>query len=221
MAQKNTIDQNLLWLHYGASFKLSEHYSFNQMIMERSYISPWRQHHFILQSHLGRQLGNGWSAYAGFSYFVLSTPQDATIKDFENKIELWPQIEINKKHKLFQIINVTHRYRMDFRFFRPNDKNFSYRNTRLRYRFKLNLPISKTFDITFYDEILVNHTNDLIPNFFDQNRLSFGFLAKVSQSISMGMDYVNWYQQTPSEVTYFNRHIINFNFFNRFDLANK
>lgn len=206
--QKNVTTQELLWVTYKIDLPLNEKYTIKQLIQERTYHSPWRQHQFVTTTAFDIQIGNGLSGNAAFTYFIQTLPHDPNISDVDNRTELRPQIELNYKNSLFDKVSLSQRFRMEFRIFEQNDGSFKYQNGRFRYRLKLTYPLTQKLKVAVHNEIHLNVGSNIVQNVFDQNRAGFGFNYALRKDLNFGIDYINWFQQRSSGVDFFNRHIV-------------
>src|SRR5690606_26882686 len=136
-AQKSVETQHLLWTRYYIKLKLNENYQIRQEIEERTYWFPWRQHQFVVRTFAERELGKGWHAGIGFTYFLQSHPHKPEITSFENITELRPQLELGYEQSITDKIILNHRYWSEFRFFEQPNSSFKYSNNRTRYRLEL------------------------------------------------------------------------------------
>ncbi|BDD06723.1 DUF2490 domain-containing protein [Aureibacter tunicatorum] len=209
-AQKNIDSQKLLWIRYFLKLKLTETYQIKHEFEERTYCFPWRQHQFVSRTHLARKMNYGWNTAIGFTYFVQSLPHDPEISNFENNIELRPQLEVANKQPISSKFSIHHRYWSEFRFFEQPDHSFDFENIRIRYKLELRYALSKQLTVKAFDEIHLNIGKKITQNVFDQNRYGTSIHYMPVENFGFEIGYFNWYQQRASGIDFFNRHIIRF-----------
>ncbi|NEV94677.1 DUF2490 domain-containing protein [Psychroflexus sp. YR1-1] len=210
LAQKNVKTQELLWTRFALEAKLSENYQIHQELEERTYWFPWRQHQFLSRTYLRRELGKGWNAGLGFTYFLQALPNDPEITDYTNRTELRPQLEIAYKQILSEKIELHHRYWSEFRFFEKSDNAFEYGNNRTRYKLELRYALTPKITLKAFDEIHINLGNKIVQNVFNQNRYGGSLLYMLKDNFGVELGYLNWFQQQESGVDFYNRHILRF-----------
>lgn len=207
-AQKNIENQHLLWTRYYLKLKLNDNYQLRQEIEERNYWFPWRQHQFVSRTFADRKLGKGWNAGLGFTYFIQSLPQNPEIKDFNNYLELRPQIEIAYKQSISDKIILQHRYWSEFRFFEQANRSFEFGNNRTRYKIEIRYSASQKLTIKAFDEIHINIGSKIVQNIFDQNRYGASIQYMPIENFGFELGYFNWFQQQISGVDFYNRNIV-------------
>lgn len=207
-AQKDITTQHLFWARYFLKLNVSSAYQARQELEERVYWFPWRQHQFMSRTHLIRKIGKGWKGGIGFTYFLQSLPHDPEVADFYTNTELRPQLELSYKQDISDKIAIEHRYWSEFRFFEEDNGAFDYGNTRIRYRLQLKYsPLSKV-TLRAFDEIFLNFGKKIVQNVFDQNRYGVSVQYMIVERFGFELGYFNWFQQRPSGVDFFKRHIV-------------
>jgi len=208
IAQKQVVHQNLLWTRYALKLNINNHWSASQEFEERTYWFPWRQHQFVSRSLAQYQFENGWNFGGGFAYFLQAVPQDPHIKEYDNELELRPQLELAYKERFSEKFTVSHRYWSEFRYFKPQNDNIRYGNIRMRY--KLEIQYRPITNVTFkiYDEVFVNIGKNIGYNVFDQNRIGASIQYMPVHNVGFELGYLNWFQQRASGNNFYNRNII-------------
>lgn len=210
LAQKNVETQELLWTRFALEAKLSENYQIHQELEERTYWFPWRQHQFLSRTYLRRELGKGWNAGLGFTYFLQALPNDPEITEYTSRTELRPQLEIAYRQKLSEKLELHHRYWSEFRFFEKPDNTFEYGNNRTRYKLELRYSLTPEITLKAFDELHINLGNTIVQNVFNQNRYGGSLLYMLKDNFGVELGYFNWFQQQESGVDFYNRHIVRF-----------
>jgi Protein of unknown function (DUF2490) len=138
----------------------------------------------------------------------------------------WQQIQWHQKFKKLRIMQWL---RLEERFKRKilNDTqladgfNFNYR---VRYNFFLqtalgNKPFKKgSFSWVLNDELHINFGNQIVYNYFDQNRFFTGFNYFLSEHDNIQFGYMNLFQQLSSGNTFRVVHTIRIFYFHNLDL---
>ena len=117
------------------------------------------------------------------------------------------------------------RLRIDERFIRKNNGeqllegyNFNFRY-RTRFQMQILIGKKKKDNVKIIDELMLNSGKNV--NFFDQNRVYFGFEKFLLKNTSLEVGYLRWYQQRQTIDTYFQRNIIRFTLLQKLNLAKK
>jgi hypothetical protein len=229
-AQKEIINQELSWYGYFNTLIFSEKWQLTSEIQERHFISPTRQHQFLLRSQATRKLGSGWSGSFGFCYF-LQSPNDPLAQSRLLIPELRPHLELSQKQVL-KYVTLDHRYRFEARFFHnTNDERteledgYDLGNFRFRYRLTASVPIWKfaekqSLKFKVSDELHVNIGSKIKTNVFEQNRLYAGLNVDATKDLALEFGYLNWFQQR-NNGTFYNRHIARFTIYHKIDLSKR
>ena len=99
----------------------------------------------------------------------------------------------------------------EFRFF-EEEKAYPYSNARIRYLLKAVRKLDDHWSIHLFDEIHMNVGRNIVLNTFDQNRLGGGVTYALSDQLSFGATYFNWYQQASNGSDFILRDIVQFSF---------
>lgn len=219
-AQKKVIHQNLLWYSYTNQLVFNEKWYLSTEFQERTFISPYAQHQFLIRTHLHRIFMKQWDASIGFCYF-LQDNNDPYSNDKLSIPELRPHIEILQKQK-FKYFTLENRLRAEFRFFhnltdskKDLERGFSFGNFRFRYQISSSIPLVKLTTNQFLKlkiayELHINAGKNITKNIFDQHRIYAALSIDILPSLSFDAGYLNWYQQRPSGTEFYNRNIIRF-----------
>lgn len=210
VSQKNIDHQNLLWTRYTLKLKIDNHWYVNQEIEERTYWFPWRQHQFVLRTLVQYQLGNGWNVGAGLTYFQQSLPQDPKREIDYTQPEIRPNLEIAYRQTLSEKFSLQHRYWTEFRYIKPKNEDLQFGNMRMRYKLELQYLVKSNLTLKIYDEIFVNFGNNIVHNVFDQNRIGGSIQYMPTKHFGFELGYINWYQQRPTGIDFYNRNIVRF-----------
>lgn len=105
-----------------------------------------------------------------------------------------------------------------------DDYNYSWK---LRYNFLLNVPLGnkafapKTVSFVANNELHINFGNEIVYNYFDQNRFFIGFSYHVNATDNIQFGYMNLFQQLASGNSYRNIHAARVFYFHNLDLRKK
>ena len=220
-AQKQVEHQQQIWFAYINTIRFNPSWFLVSEVQERRFINPSAPFHFLLRTHIHRDLGSGWDAGAGFALFLQSPNNPESEIDLTIP-ELRPHLEFNLRQKL-KNFNLEHRYRAEARIFHnvnssltDLEEGYTYGTLRLRYRLQFIFPVVKSKGATILklkagDELLVNVGENIVHNFFDHNRLFAGIICTLGPAFDLEAGYINWFQQQKSGVDYYNRDIFVFN----------
>lgn len=218
---KQITNQHLIWYRFYNHLAFAKHWEWGLEIDERRFMHPDAQHQLVIRNQLIHTFANGWSAGAGFTYFLQTLPQDPNMADTYLRPELRPHQEVKFKHKLNEIITVTHRYRLEERFFKRMDEQGNHLdghdfNFRFRYQLQAEMSLIRkdirkgALGMKVFDEIHLNFGKQIVHNTFDQNRIGGSFIYGLTKNIDLEGGYMNWFQQRSSGSAYFNRDIFRF-----------
>jgi hypothetical protein len=217
-SQKNIDHQSLVWTRYQLKLKIDDHWSASQELEERTFWFPWRQHQLVSRSMAQYQLGSGWNLGGGLTYFRQALPQDAHKEVTYTQPELRPFLEVGYKQSLSEKFNVQHRYWSEMRNFKPENEDFKYGNVRMRYKLEFQYQPTPKVTIKAYDEIFINFGENIVYNKFDQNRIGASVQYMPLKNLGFELGYINWYQQRPSGVDFYERNIVRFTIHQTFNL---
>ncbi len=217
-AQKNVDHQDQFWVRYSLSLKFNEHWSATQDIEERTYWFPWRQHQFVLRSMARYKFDNGFGVGGGFAYFLQTLPQDPNQPIDYTQPELRPEFELSYNQKISDKISINHRYWTELRYFKLPEEDYTFGNYRFRYKLELQYKPSKTITLRAFDEIFINAGKNITDNTFDQNRYGVSIQYMPIKNFGLELGYINWFQQRPSGIDFYNRDIVRLTIHQTIDL---
>jgi hypothetical protein len=97
-------------------------------------------------------------------------------------------------------------------------------NYRIRYNFLLSVPLTKnafqpnSLAIVFNDEVHINFGEQILYNYFDQNRFFLGFSYQRNKTDNLQFGYMNLFQQLPAGNRYRFIHALRIFYFQNLDL---
>lgn len=214
------------WNSYFNTLQLSSKWSITSDISERFFLDNGKQYQFFLRSMANYNLGQNWTAGAGFAYIKSRTFDPASTSTLAVP-ELRPFQELSYKQK-FDKITLSHRYRIEERYFRKtaSDKlidgyNF---NFRFRYQFAFDYNLYKSKDNTqslnlrATDEIMLNAGKNIVNNMFDQNRITIGLNYQPLKNLNLQLDYMYGFQERSSGSQFNHADVIRLQIFQRIKL---
>ena len=229
LAQKNVTNQELIWYGYYNALAFNENWSLKSEIQERHFVSPNKQHQLVFRSNLEKRIINNLKLSIGMTLF-LQSPNDPDSDSDLVVPELRPDLGFNTKQE-FKWLSILHRYKFEARFFHQVENNelvggYTFSNFRLRYQLGADIPLFKKEDrnkivLVLKDELMVNFGSKISNNTFDQNRIYLGINYVVNSKLAIEMGYMNWFQQQPSGVDFYNRNIFRLSLFHSLSLNNK
>jgi Protein of unknown function (DUF2490) len=228
-AQKQTVHVNQLWFAYFNQTRFSEKWGLwadFQLRTKEDFVEDLSTG--IARIGLTYYLNDDAKLTVGYAY-VNHFPADnhADISRPENR--LWQQIQWHTKYpriRLMQYARLEERFR---RKVKDNDEleegyNFNYR---FRYNFLFLTPIgkksfaAKTFSFVVNDEFMVNFGEEIVYNYFDQNRFFIGFNYHTNSSGNLQFGYLNVFAQLPNGNTYRSINGVRVAYFHSLDLRKK
>jgi hypothetical protein len=96
-------------------------------------------------------------------------------------------------------------------------------NWRIRYNFALFVPLTKKglgaqgLQFLVNDELMVNFGENIVYNYFDQNRLFLGLAYQVTGHSQLQLGYLNVFQQLAAGNRFREQHVIRLFYFHNFD----
>jgi hypothetical protein len=224
LSQNHITHQNLMWFRAMTNTSLSKKLFLVNEIDNRRFIDGNIQHHTIQHNHLHFRVNPKFDVAWGQT-FSWQSPQ---FPDAEKKLvipEIRPFQEFNFSENSMKNIIFSTRLRIDERFIRKNNGeqllegyNFNFRY-RTRFQMQILIGKKKKDNVKIIDELMLNSGKNV--NFFDQNRVYFGFEKFLLKNTSLEVGYLRWYQQRQTIDTYFQRNIIRFTLLQKLNLAKK
>ena len=216
-AQKQITRQSQYWLRYYGKYQLSPKSELNLEIDDRRFFKNNRQANWVLpRVTVIHQLGAGWSAGVGFTYYTSTNPADPSVLSTIAVPELRPHLELNYKQAVASLL-ISHRFKLEERWTRNSSNNkltdgYNFKS-RFRYQLQLQYPLVKkaTSAGTLYakvsDEIMLNLGHSVVNNTFDQNRAYFALNYGISNHLEVELGYMNYFQERSSGTQYYQRDI--------------
>lgn len=148
------------------------------------------------------------------------------------KVEWRPYQEIVFSTK-FHTIGLSHRYRLEERFFKavddgkiqtPNTFNF-----RFRYAVMVNIPLfklskekkDKIFLITLGDELFINAGKGNVHSIFDQNRIIVSPTFQLSEQLALSVTWNSQFAASSTQANYVHTNVVWLQIRHKFDLKPK
>jgi hypothetical protein len=214
--QKAITTQNLIWYSNYTTLEINKKWYLLGEIQERHFVTPLKQHQFLVRGHLHYKIFEKWDISSGMCLFL----QDSNDPYAEKSLtvpELRPHIEGINKQKIGGI-SIDYRFRGEARFYHNTnagrtllEEGYFFSNYRLRFRIQATIPLfkiteSKKIKLKLSDELHLNAGNTSRVHTFDQNRIYAGVNLEVSPNLNWEINYLNWFQKR-NETQYFNRNI--------------
>ncbi len=158
--------------------------------------------------------------------FVNHFPEQGHARISQPEHRIWQQIQLHTKYgkvRTMQWLRLEERFRRRIKNDDELGEGYAF-DTRLRYNYLLNIPLSKkgivphTFSVVLNDEIFINLGPGIVYNKFDQNRLFAGLGYQLSDHSNLQVGYLNVTQQLAAGNTYRSIHAIRLFFFQNLDL---
>lgn len=205
------ISQNTYWMRYYTRLALSTVSQLHVEAEPRRFISPNEAYQFGSHLHFRRSLNSGTQVALGLSYFRHHAPNPALKKTVTVPERRLFQ-EVLTEQGLGNGWRLSHRYRLDERFFRNNDGTNlqdGYRfNARFRYRVQLSKSLKNKWNFKLADELMVNAGKNVQRNFFDQNRIYIGTETALSSDLSLELGYMKLLQLQANGMDFYDRNVL-------------
>ena len=175
------------WLIYFGNKKIDKDWNWHHEVQYRNYNAIGDLEQFLLRTGIGYNLTeNNNNILLGYGFINSQNYIPTTDEKKEvNEHRIYQQFITRQK---IGRVNVQHRYRFEQRWIESQDFRM-----RFRYFLALNVPINnkemieKTFYLRSYNEIFLNHKN----NVFDRNRLYGGVGFKLNKLARFEIGYMN------------------------------
>ena len=228
-AQKQTTQVQQVWLAYFNQTRLSNNWGIwvdLHLRTKEDFVTDLSQ--AIARFGLTYYLNTDAKLTAGYAY-VNHFPADNHADVSQPEHRIWQQFQWHTKYpriRLMQYARLEERFR---RKIKDNDElaegyNFNYR---IRYNFLFSTPIGKksfaprTFSFVVNDEIMVNFGEEIVYNYFDQNRFFVGFNYHTNSTDNLQFGYLNVFMQLPAGNTYRSIDAVRVSYFHNLDLRKK
>jgi hypothetical protein len=221
---KKTVYQHQNWAQYFINMRLSGRWSLNTDVLYRWYDLTGEPFQTGIRTGLTYHFKEPVSVTGGMVYFAhFPTVNDTMV--YRPEYRPWQQLMINGKLGRLRLM---HRYRFEQRWMarlhgteRTGDYNFLFR---ARYQLNIQCPINKrvidkgVFYTVAYNEIFINFGEEVVYNFFDQNRAGIGLGYQLTKSFAvlMGYQYV-WQQQRAQAQVYNSTNCVRLSFTHNLD----
>ena len=190
--QAQEVGENQLgaWYMYSGSHRVSSKMSISSAIQLWDYESTENFNLFLVLTGVNYALTSNVTATMGYGYATID-------RSFENI----PHEGLMREHRLYEQIgfkntlwklHVGQRYRIEHRFL--NDVNTTNLRHRNRYRLQLTLPLTNTFYVNVYDELIWYFEKD----FFNQNRLYAALGICITPNSKLQLGYLKHHYSSKS-----------------------
>lgn len=203
-SERNINRENMQWVQYYTQTKINSNWSILADAGHRLRDNFSQNSQFIARAGIAYKLSANTQIAAGY----------AQLGYFETALETLeyrPYQELIIKDQ-FKYFDLKHRYRIEQRFFRSNVDNSSF-NFRFRYSLMASIPIytiseknEREILLKLGNEIFLNSGEDIIFNYFDQNRFIISPTIKLNKDFAISFTYNHQFGSSSSA--------------NRFNLSN-
>jgi hypothetical protein len=203
-SQKEIVSQSNAWTMYFGNHRITEKIGIHSEYQWRrsDFFESWQQS--LMRLGVDYYAKNGLQFTAGYGWIKTYPYGQQPIAKTYDEHRVWQQLILKNKNGR---IEFQHRYRLEQRFvenwiINSSDNytldGFNFRQ-RIRYRFMLNLPISKkemidnTLFLSLYDEVFIGFGKGIGKNVLDQNRLCATLGWRFSKDFNIQLGYLNQY----------------------------
>ncbi|MDN3669814.1 DUF2490 domain-containing protein [Echinicola jeungdonensis] len=225
LAQRKEVSTgNQQWFQYYNQIKLDEKWALltDGGLRTRNNFDEFSQ--YLIRTGIGFNPSSILSFLVGFAHLGFYNNGSRT------RSELRPYQELVINNKLAPI-SLSHRYRVEERFFRntsqDNSKSNSF-NFRFRYRIMASIPLwestehdGKSLSFNVGDEILINAGKDVVYNVFNQNRILIGPAFQLNKTLDFSLTYTHQFSASNAPREYQNSHIFWLGIKHKMDFTSK
>lgn len=211
--EKNVSNGNQQWLQYYNQTKLGNNWTWLSDGGYRWKDGFQKSSQYLVRTAIGYMINPHIRISSGFAHLGFFS------KGNLNKMEFRPYQELHLKNKISKI-ELSHRYRIEERFFNPvidgeiqtpNEFNF-----RFRYSIMVSIPLfklskektDKVFLLNIGDEIFINAGNDIVYNVFDQNRFIISPTFKLNEQVTFSLTWNSQFAGTTTQGSFVNTNVI-------------
>lgn len=226
---KNTTQVNQVWTGYFSQIRFNDKWGLwtdLQLRTKENFADNLSQS--LVRFGLTHYLTDNTKLTLGYAW-INHFPADnhAFVSRPEHRI--WQQIQWHTKHprlRLMQWLRLEEKFRRKVVSAATLGDDYNY-SWKLRYNFLLNVPLGdkafapKTISFVANDELHINFGNEIVYNYFDQNRFFIGFSYHVNAADNIQFGYMNLFQQLASGNSYRNIHAARVFYFHNLDLRKK
>lgn len=229
VSQKQTSHVQQVWLAYANQTRFSDKWGlwadFHARTKEEFFDNLSST---IARVGLTYYLNDNAKLTAGYAY-INHFPADNHANISRPEHRPWLQLQWHTSYpkiRLMQWIRLEERFRRKVLSHDELDEGYNF-NYRLRYNFFVTGPLNKnafakgTFSWILNDELHVNFGEEVIYNYFDQNRFFAGFGYHVNAHDNLQFGYMNVFLQLAAGNRYRNIHGVRLSYFHNMDLRKK
>lgn len=199
--QTNTVDQ--VWLGYFNQTRITNKWGIwfdGHLRTKEDFIKDLSQG--IARFGLTYYLSDATKLTAGYAY-VHHFPSDNHKNVAQPEHRPWQQIQWHTKYskiRTMQWVRLEERYRRKIQDETHLAEGYNF-NFRIRYNLFLQYPLGNkhfepnTFSFVLNDEVHFNFGDQIVYNYFDQNRLFLGFNYHINKHDNLQFGYMNLFQQ--------------------------
>jgi len=215
------VKDNMLWLGYYNSIIINSKWSVNSDLQFRTKNEVKDYSQALVRADVSYKLKDRLTISVGFAHFRYFLTKEKTRGEWRP----WQELKLIDK---VGNCRVNHRFRIEQRFNETvknseatNDYQF---NFRFRYRLDLRYPLLKEKESgnNLYalvgNEIMINAGNNIIYNYFDQDRLYVGINYEINKKIALQLQYMHVWQQVSNGLTLNSTEVLRFNIYHTISL---
>lgn len=170
------------WYMYSGTNRVSERLSIHTEAQSRYYETTDNFNQMILRTGLNYHINPNAMASIGYG-FIDTDPFYGEVAGEENFKENRIYEQFILRNTLWEF-HFEHRYRLEHRFLDFGDGTDT--QHRVRYRLQMTLPLTDTFFLNLYDELMVNLQDDL----FGQNRIYVALGVNITHNSNIQLGYL-------------------------------
>ena len=206
----------MLWAGYYNTIKFNNKWSINSDKQFRTRNEIKNNSQALIRIGVSHKLYDKLELTAGLAHFRFFITNTKTRGEWRP----WQELKISDQ---IATVKITHRLRVEQRFnesVKNNESTNEYKfNWRFRYRLDLRFPIinEKESGNNLYaligNEIMINAGNEIVYNYFDQNRLYVGINYELNKKFSFQIQDMHLWQQASNGLSINSNNILRFNIY--------
>ena len=210
------VKDNQLWLGYYNSIVLNSKWSINSDVQFRTKNELKHYSQALIRLDGSYKIKDRVTISIGFAHFKYFITDDKTRGEWRP----WQEFKLADK---IGNSKLTHRLRVEQRFnetIKNNEASNEYTfNFRFRYRFDIRYPLTKEKETgnnvyaLLGNEIMINASNVISNNYFDQDRLYTGLNYEINKKLSLQLQYMHIWQQGSNSQILNSNNVIRFNIY--------
>ncbi|WP_165838183.1 DUF2490 domain-containing protein [Pontibacter arcticus] len=212
-----------VWLAYNGDHKITSKWGLHTEVQYRRADFLKNPMQLLVRNGINYFLTDNAMLTAGYVYAKTHPFGDYPAAAITHENRLYQQLQLKNSLSIFEL---THRYRQEQRWVKPEGGQKHTYTNRSRYMVRATLPLSAAENttqaypyLTASNEIFVNFGENVQQNIFDQNRLAFAFGYRFSKAATAEVGYMHQIVQRANGLVFERNHLLQAGFTYNFDFT--